>query len=169
MSQKDVFYKWLFYTLLALGYTVLQQLLLNPLDIWGGVHPYLLPLLPVMVAILESRQDSVFFAIAAGLFFDFLMPGIFPCFYTLAFVAAVLLTGLIAGRAIMPGFLCAAVCSVAALVLTGLLLVFSLAASTTVTSAAALSLMGRELLLTLPFSPPLFYTFHKVRRIFHTS
>ena len=169
MSQRDIFYKWLFYALLALLYATLQQLLLNPLDLWGGVHPFLLPLLPVMVAILENRQESTFSAIAAGLFCDFLLPGVFPCFYTLAFAGTALLVSLIAGRVIMPGFLCAAVCSVAALVLTDILLILFLASSAGFSSGAALSLMGRELLLTRPLVPVLFLTFRKVRRLIHNT
>lgn len=169
MSQKDIYYKWLFYTLLALLYAALQQLAFNHLRIWGGVHPFVLPLIPVMVAILESRQDSVFFAIAAGLFCDFLMPGVFPCFYALAFAGAALLADLVAGRVIMPGFLCAAVCSVAALILTDVLLTLFLASSAGFSSGAALSLMGRELLLSLPFAPVLFASFRKIRQLIHDT
>lgn len=168
MSQKDIFYKWLFYALLALLYVTLQQLVLNSLDIWGGVHPFVLPLLPVMVSILENRQESTFFSIAAGLFCDFLMPGIFPCFYTLAFAGAALLASLIAGRVIMPGFLCAVVCCVTAIVLTDLLLILPLASSSTFSFAAALSLTGRELLLSLPFAPLLFFSFRKIRQMIHS-
>lgn len=165
MTQRDYFYKWLFYTLAALLWLTIQQLLLNPLNIWGGVHPFVLPILPAMVSILENRQESAFFAIGAGLVCDLLMPGAIPCFYTLAFLSIALLSGLIAGRVIMPGFLCAGVCSVLAMVLTDLLLILFLSPTLDFTAADALALTGRELLLSLPFSPLLFITFRKVWRL----
>ena len=54
MTQRDIFYKWLFYALVGVLWAVIQQLVLNRLDFWGGVHPFVLPLVPVMVAILEN-------------------------------------------------------------------------------------------------------------------
>ena len=164
MTQRELFYKWLFYSLVGLFWVAVQQLLLNQLDFWGGVHPFVLPMLPTMASILEKRQESAFFAIGAGLFCDLLMPGVIPCFYTLVFLCSVLLSGLIAGRVIMPGFLCAFVCSVLNLVLTDVLLILFLTYSTDFSAAQALSLMGRELLLSLPFSPLIFLTFRKIWR-----
>ncbi|MBE6919113.1 MAG: hypothetical protein E7469_05480 [Ruminococcaceae bacterium] len=169
MTQRDLFYKWLFYSLVGLFWVFLQQMVLNRLDIWNGVHPFVLPLLPTIAATLERRQESAFFAIGAGLFCDLLMPGVFPCFYTLAFLSSALLAGLIAGRVIMPGFLCAFVCSVLALVLTDLLLMLFLNISTDFSAAVALSLMGQELLLTLPFSPLVFLTLRKVWRLIRNA
>lgn len=165
MTQRDLFFKWLFYSLAGLFWVAAQQLLLNHLDIWDGVHPFVLPLIPTMASVLERRQESAFFAIGAGLFCDLLMPGVIPCFYTLAFLSASVLSGLIAGRVIMPGFLCAFVCSVLALVLTDLLLLLFLSPSIDFTAATALTLTGRELLLSLPFSPLLFLSFRKVWRL----
>ena len=48
MTQRDIFYKWLFYALAGVLWAVIQQLVLNRLDFWGGVHPFVLPLVPVM-------------------------------------------------------------------------------------------------------------------------
>ena len=169
MSQRDIFYKWLFYTLVSILWASLQQLVLNRLDFWGGVHPFVLPLVPVMAAILENRAESAFFAVGAGLFCDLLLPGVIPGFYTLAFLAAALLCGLIAGRVIVPGFLCAFVCSVVSLVLTDLLLLVFLFPSTHFAASDAFSLMGRELLLSLPFAPLLFLTYRKIWRILHNE
>lgn len=165
MSQRDVFYKWLFYSLLGLFWLSLQQLALNHLSIWSGVHPFILPMVPVMVAILERRQDSAFFAIACGLVTDLLLPGGLPGFYSLTFLLSALLAGLIAGRLIVPGFLCAFVCSVIAIVLGDLLLSLMLTYSLEFTAATALSLTGRELLLSLPFFPLIFLSFRKICRM----
>ena len=165
MTQRDYFYKWLFYSLAALLWLAIQQLLLNSLDVWQGIHPFVLPILPAMVSILEDRQESAFFSIGAGLVCDLLMPGVIPCFYTLAFLCIALLSGLIAGRVIMPGFLCAGICAVAAMVLTDLLQILFLSSSLDFPAADALALTGRELLLSLPFSPLIFITFRKVWRL----
>ena len=169
MTQRDIFYKWLFYALLSILWTSLQQLVLNRLDFWGGVHPFVLPLIPVMAAILENRAESAFFAVGAGLFCDLLLPGVIPGFYTLAILAAALLCGLIAGRVIVPGFLCAFICSVVSLVLTDLLLLVFLFPSTHFAAPDAFSLMGRELLLSLPFAPLLFLTYRKIWRMLHNE
>ena len=56
----------------------------------------------------------------------------------------------------------------AAILWLGLLILF-LASSAGFSSGAALSLMGRELLLTLPLVPVLFLTFRKVRRLIHNT
>ena len=169
MTQRDYFYKWLFYALVGLLWVAVQQLVLNRLDFWGGVHPFALPLIPVMAAILERRMESAFFAVGVGLFCDLLLPGVIPCFYTLAFLAAALLCGLIAGRVIVPGFLCAFVCSTLTLVLTDLLLLLFLFPTTQFTATDAFSLMGRELLLSLPFAPLVFLTYRKIWRLIHNE
>jgi biotin transporter BioY len=166
MSQRDIFYKWLFYALLGLFWLSMQQLICNPLSLWNGVHPFILPMVPVMVAVLERRQESAFFAIACGIVTDLLLSGGLPGFYTVTFLLASLLTGLIAGRVIVSGFLCAFVCSVCALVLGEMLLAAVLSYSLDFTAATALSLAGRELLLSLPFFPLIFLSF---RKIYHMS
>jgi len=162
MSQRDLFYKWLFYSLLGLFWLSVQQLLLNRLTIWNGIHPFILPMVPAMAAIFERRQESCFFAIGAGLLCDLLLPGSPPCLYTVIFLFTALLSGLIAGRVIVHGFLCAFVCSVAAIVLSNLFHCIFFSPSTEFTAATALSLAGRELLLSLPLFPLLFLSFRKI-------
>lgn len=164
MSQRDLFYKWLFYVLLAVGWTVLQQAALNHLPLWSGVHPFLWPMLPIAVAILEPRQACLLFAAASGLLCDLLSPGVIPCFYTLTFLLCALLSGVIARRVIVPGFLCAFVCSVLAFVVTDLLLILFLTSSTAFSGAEAFSLMGRELLISLPLFAPIFFSFRQIFR-----
>ena len=165
MSQRDVFYKWLFYGLLGVFWLSMQQMVCNHMTWWNGVHPFILPMVPVMVAILERRQESAFFAITCGLAADLLLSGGLPGFYTVAFLFSTLLTGLIAGRVIVAGFLCAFVCSVCALALGSLLLSLVLSYSIEFTAATALSLAGRELLLSLPFFPLIFLSFRKISRM----
>ncbi len=166
VTQRDRAHKWIFYTLLSLLWAFCQQLVLNHLALWGGVHPFVLPLLPVLVATMERRQSASFFAVAAGLLCDFLMPGIIPCFYTLAFLAASLVAGQIAGRIIMPGYLCAFVCAVFGMAITGLMQTFFSTYTLTFLWRDAFALLGRELLLTLPLTPLVFCTLRWVRRTF---
>ncbi len=169
MTQRDIFYKWLFYALLGLAWLSVQQMVLNSLDFWGGVHPFVLPLIAVMVAILEKRHESAFFAFIAGLICDLLIPGAIPCFYALTFLLSALLSGLIAGRVIMPSYLCAFVCAIPSIALSNLLQGLFLLSSFGVSAADILWLSGRELLLTLPFTPLLFLTFRKIRRLIHNE
>jgi hypothetical protein len=93
------------------------------------------------------------------------MPGPISCFYTLTFLVIVLLCAVIAERVILAGFLCAAVCSVLALTLSSILQIFFLSSSQDFSTATALALSGRELLLSLPFSPLLFLSFRFVWRL----
>ena len=167
MSQRDLFYKWLFFSLLSLFWLTLQQLLLNRISLWGGIHPFVLPMVPAMIAIFERRQETAFFAIAAGLLCDLLFPGSLPGIYTLTFLVIALLTGIIAGRLILPGFLCAFVCSVFAVLLSSFFHHLFLSASADFSFATALSLTARELLLSFPLFPFLFLSYRKIHRLIH--
>jgi len=164
MSQRDLFYKWLFYSLAGLFWFSLQQFVFNSLDLWRGVHPFVLPMIPAMATLLERRQESAFFAIGAGLFCDLLIPASLPGFYSVTFFLTALLSALIAQRVIMQGFLCAFICSVAALVLGSLVHALFLSPSTPIPFAAVMALTGRELLLSIPLFPLVFLTFRNVHR-----
>lgn len=164
MSQRDLFYKWLFYSLLGLFWLSLQQLVLNHVSLWGGLHPFILPMVPAIAAIFERRQEASFYAIGAGLLCDLLLPGSFPGLYTLAFLLSSLLAGVIAARVIVRGFLCACVCSIVALVLGSFFQALFLSSAANFTFATTLSLTGRELFLSLPAFPLLFLSFRKVYR-----
>ena len=169
MSQRDLFYKWLFYCLMALGWMALQQLVLNRCTWWGGVHPFVWPMMPVMIALLEKRAESCSFALLSGLLCDLLAPGVIPGFYLLTFLICALLAGLIAGRVILPGFLCAFVCSVVAFVASDLLLMLFLSSSVKFSGAEAFSLMGKELLLSLLLFAPVYLSFRLIRRRIHND
>ena len=161
MTPRDLTIKWLFYSGAALICLVLQQLL-NPIQIWG-IHPFILPLVPVMPAMLEGQSESALFAVGCGVFCDLLFPAQIPCLYTLAFLAAALAAGQLAGRIIMPGFLCALLSGLIAFVCTDLLQILAHTAGATRFSDAAL-LSGQELLLSVPFALllyPLFRTIHR--------
>lgn len=162
MNQRDLFYKWLFYSAAALLFLLIQGLILNRLSLWGGVHPFLVPLLALMPSTLENRDESVLFAVIFGFFTDLLMPGPAPGFYTLVFLAIAILSGIIAGRLLMPGFLCACVCSAVGLVVCGLIYLLTALSHPAISLLDALGLIGREVVLTLPFSPAIFWLDRKI-------
>lgn len=168
MTQRDLTIKWAFFSIAALSFIALQQLVLNRLEFWG-VHPYLLPMLPAMAVILEGQKESAFFAVGLGLFCDLLSPAVIPCFYTIAFLACSLLAGVLAGRVIMPGFLCAFVCGALAIIVTDLLQMLFLTFYGSYSFSDAFWLMGKELLLSVAAAPVIFSVFRKISRMLHNE
>ena len=112
MNQRDMFFKWLYYAGAVLLLVLAQSLVLNRICVWG-VHPFLPPLIAAITAMLEGPGEGAAFAGVFGLLCDLTMPGIIPCFYTLAFLAAALLAAVIAKRFLSQGFLCAVLCAAA--------------------------------------------------------
>ena len=155
MKQGNLFYRWLFYALAVAVLMAVQALVLNGLRVWG-VHPFLPPVLVGAVSAWEDRQESLCAAAVFGLLCDLLTPAVIPCFYTLSFAAAALLTGLIAKRLMMPGFLCSAVSALLALLLNSILYALFLSYGHTVPFSAAALLTVKELLLSLPLILPVY-------------
>lgn len=168
MTRRDLTIKWAFFSTAALAFIALQQLVLNHLEVWG-VHPYLLPMLPAMAVILEGQKESAFFAVGLGLFCDLLSPAVIPCFYTIAFLTCSLLSGLLAGRVIMPGFLCAFVCGALSMAITDLLRMLFFTFYNSFSFAHAFALMGKELLLSVAAAPMIFLVFRKISRLLHNE
>lgn len=152
LNQRDMFFKWLYYAGATLLLVLVQSLVLNRICVWG-VHPFLPPLIAAITAMLEGPGEGAAFAGVFGLLCDLTMPGIIPCFYTLAFLAAALLAAVIAKRFLSQGFLCAVLCAALALVITDLLHTVLLTFRQGVELTAALSLTGREAAVTVVLSP----------------
>jgi rod shape-determining protein MreD len=152
LNQRDMFFKWLYYAGATLLLVLVQSLVLNRICVWG-VHPFLPPLIAAITAMLEGPGEGAAFAGVFGLLCDLTMPGIIPCFYTLAFLAAALLAAVIAKRFLSQGFLCAVLCAALALVITDLLHTVLLTFRQGVELSAALSLTGREAAVTVVLSP----------------
>ena len=131
MNQRDMFFKWLYYAGAVLLLVLVQSLVLNRISVWA-VHPFLPPVIAGIMAMLEGPAEGAVFGGIFGLLCDLTMPGVIPCFYTLAFLAAAL-----------P----------AALVITDLLHTVLLTFRQGVELSAALSLTGRELAVTVVLSP----------------
>ncbi len=168
MTRRDLTIKWTFFSCAALFFIGVQQLLLNHWEVWG-VHPFILPMLPVMAVILEGQKEGSFFAVGVGLFCDLLWPTVIPCFYTPAFLLCALLAGLLAGRVIMSGFLCAFVCGTLALVITDLLMILVFISKNAFALTDALLLSGKELLLSVAAAPLIFLVYRKISRRMHNS
>ena len=98
MGRRDFVFKWLFYALTALGFVLVQVFGLVHIRIWG-VHPFLFPVLVSTVAALESAHESAVFALATGAVLDVTMPGVIPCFYTVAFLVVFLLARVLSAKA----------------------------------------------------------------------
>ena len=86
MNQRDMFFKWLYYAGAVLLLVLVQSLVLNRISVWA-VHPFLPPVIAGIMAMLEGPAEGAVFGGIFGLLCDLTMPGVIPCFYTLAFVA----------------------------------------------------------------------------------
>ena len=105
MNQQDMFFKWLYYAGAVLLLVLVQSLVLNRISVWA-VHPFLPPVIAGIMAMLEGPAEGAVFGGIFGLLCDLTMPGVIPCFYTLAFLAAALPAAMIAKRLLSQGFLC---------------------------------------------------------------
>ena len=154
MGRRDFVFKWLFYALTALGFVLVQVFGLVHIRIWG-------------VAALESAHESAVFALATGAVLDVTMPGVIPCFYTVAFLVVFLLARVLSAKVLSQPFFCCMLCGVLSIVCTDLLQMLFLNSSVSFSVRAALLLMGKELLLTLPLMPLIYLPDSKIRRFFH--
>ena len=165
MNQKNLWYRWLFYSLGGILFLILQGLVLNRVRLWG-VHPFLPPVLVAVAAAHEDRQESLCAAAVFGLLCDLTMQPPIPCFFVLTYVAAAFLAGLISTRWMQPGFFCALVASLAALLIGDGFhaLILSVRGVNDLHAAAAIT--GRELALTLPLTPLVYLLFRRIHRRF---
>ena len=162
MGRRDFVFKWLFYALTALGFVLVQVFGLVHIRIWG-VHPFLFPVLVSTVA----AHESAVFALATGAVLDLTMSGVIPCFYTVAFLVVFLLARVLSAKVLSQPFFCCMLCGVLSIVCTDLLQMLFLNSSVSFSVRAALLLMGKELLLTLPLMPLIYLPDSKIRRFFH--
>ena len=100
MNQRDMFFKWLYYAGAVLLLVLVQSLVLNRISVWA-VHPFLPPVIAGIMAMLEGPAEGAVFGGIFGLLCDLTMPGVIPCFYTLAFLAAALPAAMIAKRLLL--------------------------------------------------------------------
>lgn len=163
MTRRDLFFKWLYYSVATLLLILLQSTLLPAIRLWG-VHPFLPPMLVAIAAMLEGPLEGCSFAAVFGLLCDITMPGVIPCFYTLVLPGCALPAAMIARRRMRPGYLCALLSSLLAMLLTDLLQMLLMSFQGGVNIPAALSLSGRECLVTVLLSPLVYLLLRSVSR-----
>ena len=144
MERRGYVYKWLSYTLVSLLFILVQCFGLVHLRVWG-VHPFIFPVLVSTVAALETAHESAIYTLALGLLMDLTMPGVLPCFYTVAFLVVFVATQLLSAKVLSWLFLQAKV---------------------DFTPLSALMLLGKELLLTAPLMPLVYLPMRKLRQVF---
>lgn len=165
MERRGYVYKWLSYTLVSLLFILVQCFGLVHLRIWG-VHPFLFPVLVSTVAALETAHESAIYTLALGLLMDLTMPGVLPCFYTVAFLVVFVATQLLSAKVLSWPFFCCMLCGVLSMVCCSGLSALFLQAKADFTPLSALMLLGKELLLTLPLMPLVYLPMRKLRQVF---
>ena len=159
MSRRDIFLKWLFYAAASLILILLQSTVFNHLCVMQ-THPFVFPILAAAAAVLEPPYESAVYALALGLLCDLTIPGVFPCFYTVTFLLAALLSAVIAAKLIVPGFWCCMACGALAIVVCDLFNILVIHYRHGTSYPAAFTLMGRELLLSVLLVPLVYLLFH---------
>ena len=152
MTRRAIAAKWILYCLCSLLLMCLQGLVLVHVRVWG-VHPFLLPAAAVIPATLERNEQSLIYAVFFGILCDLLLQvaGL-PCFYALAFLVGAVIAWLLSGQVLAAGLVCSLVVTAAATAVCGLLHMAVLAGHSGAGLTAAGLLLGRELLVSLPFA-----------------
>ena len=166
MERRGYVYKWLSYTLVSLLFILVQCFGLVHLRVWG-VHPFVFPVLVSTVAALETAHESAIYTLALGLLMDLTMPGVLPCFYTVAFLVVFVATQLLSAKVLSWPFFCCMLCGVLSMVCCSVLNILFLQAKVDFTPLSALMLLGKELLLTLPLMPLVYLPMRKLRQVFN--
>ena len=166
LARSATIFKWTLYTLAGLVWAVVQAAFLQRVTVWG-VIPFLYPLIAALPATFEGPAAGTVYALAAGVLCDLLLPSPIPCFYTLIFPLVGLSAGLLSQSLIPAGYLCSAVASLPAYLLTGVFHCIVLWATGHAAWTAGLSVTLRELCVSLPWSLPMAWLFRKVYRRVH--
>ena len=166
LARSATIIKWVLYALAGLACAVVQAAVLQRFTLWG-VIPFLYPLIAARPATFEGPAAGTVYALAAGVLCDLLLPSPIPCFYTLIFPLVGLSAGLLSQSLIPAGYLCSAVASLPAYLLTGVFHCIVLWATGHAAWTAGLSVTLRELCVSLPWSLPMALLFRKVYRRVH--
>ena len=166
LARSATIIKWVLYALAGLACTVVQAAVLQRFTLWG-VIPFLYPLIAALPATFEGPAAGTVYALAAGVLCDLLLPSPIPCFYTLILPLVGLFAGLLSQSLIPAGYLCSAVASLPAYLLTGVFHCIVLWATGHAAWTAGLSVTLRELCVSLPWSLPMAWLFRKVYRRVH--
>ena len=164
MTRRATAIKWICYCLGALVLVLVQSAVLVHVRIWG-VHPFILPAIAVIPATLERGEQGLLYGAFFGLACDLLAPVAgMPCFYFLVFLLGAAAAWLLSGQVIMAGVVCSLVVTGVCMLLCGLLHMAVLAGHSGAGLTAAGLLLGRELLVSLPFAAAAHPLFRWARR-----
>ena len=162
MRRSD-FVKWLIYALGVAAVWMAETLFLNRVPL-VGVIPVLLPLAAVAVGILESTLAGAVFGLCLGVFADAIYPGL-PGGMTLGLCVIGWLTGATSQYRVQKNLLGYLICAVVSMtVLEGFRAAAALL-SHLGSTAAVLSLAGRELGCSLIYAIPVYLLFKLIHRL----
>ena len=164
-TRSEIIFKWSVYSLLTLLLLFVQRLLMPNLQLFG-VALFLPPMIAALLAAFEPGAEGMLFGLGFGILCDLALLGPVPCFYTISFVLAAILSGLISARLLNAELLCSATVSAAAYLVSDLIR-WILMATDGVHLLDVLLLGGKELLLALPFVVPLHFLFAFFHHRFH--
>ena len=162
MTRKDFIVKWLAYALALLPIWFLEAYLLSRYPLWG-VKPMLLPLCAIAVATLEGATAGTGFALAVGVIFDAMDPGV-PGAMIFIMALLGLGVGLLAQYVLRQDFVGCFLCGVLALcTIDGLRIALRLLGGVAPLNVM-LTLAGKEILWSLCFTPLVYLLFRWVFR-----
>lgn len=161
--RQETIYKWGLYTLATLLCCISEGLFLQYIKILG-VFPFIYPILAAVVATLEGPLSGMVYSLVLGIVCDLTISAPIPCFFTLTFPLIGLFAALLARGVLSSGLLSAVVTSAVGFFLTAGFygVIFSFTSRPVWPSVA--SLCGRELLISIPWSLPIYFLFRMVWR-----
>ena len=166
LARNEIIFKWTLYAAATALCFLLQSFVLQRVTIWG-VIPFIYPVIVAVLATLEGPFSGTVFAIAVGVVCDVLLPGVFPCLYTLIFPLAGLCAALISQSWLPAGYLCSLATSALSFLMTGLAQCLLLMVREKAAWATGLSVCLRELVVSAVLIVPVTILFRWVFRRTH--
>ena len=161
LARNETIFKWTLYAAVTALCFLLQGFVLQRFTVLG-VIPFVYPVVVAVLATLEGPFAGTVFAIAVGVACDVLLPGIFPCLYTLIFPLAGLCSALISHSWLPAGYLCSLAGSAISFLMIGLGQCFLLTVRGKSAWATGISVCLRELLVSAALVIPVTILFRWV-------
>ncbi len=166
LARNETIFKWALYAAATALCFLAQGAILQRITIWG-VIPFVYPLLAAIPASYEKPVSAAIFALVVGVFCDLLLPGAFPCFYTLLFPLAGLCASLLSQSLLPAGLLCSLSGTAIAFLMTGVFHCLLLWAGGKAAWGSGLFLTLREFCVTAPLTVPVNLLYRAVFRRTH--
>jgi len=160
MTRRDLIRKWLTYGLGLLPVWLLDAYILPRWPVFG-ISPMLLPLTVAAVAVLEGAYAGTGFGMAVGLLWELAYPGGFGGL-VIAMALAGMVMGAVSQYALSQSFLTCLLCSAGVLSLLDLLRVLAHLLAKTAALPALLSVAVPEVLLSLLWTPAVWFLFLRI-------